>query len=146
MPAKISEVRDRVASIMSDLVGGLQLNPGGDLSFDYETATVYVNVRPFMEDSTVVNVFAFTNVGLQPTRELFEFVARHSGDWIFGHLAVFGDSDGQGEVTLVFRQTMLGDYLDAEELTAAVVAVATTADQIDDQIKQQFGGRTARES
>src|SRR5262245_53702902 len=146
MPAKISDVRDRVSTIMSELVGGLQLNPGGDLSFTYETVTVYVNVRPFGDESTVVNVFSFTNAGLGPSTELYEFIARHSGDFVFGHLAILDQDGSEDEIVLVFRQTLLGDYLDAEELAAAVAAVAATADDIDDQVKERFGGRLASES
>jgi Putative bacterial sensory transduction regulator len=143
MPAKLSEVRDQVATIMSELVGGLQLNPGGDLSFRYETVKVFVNVRPLGDDSTVVNVFSITNAELTPSPELFEFVARHSDDWMFGHLALLDEGENSTEVALVFRHTLLGDYLDPEELAAAVAAVATTADTIDDQVKEQFGGSTA---
>jgi T3SS (YopN, CesT) and YbjN peptide-binding chaperone 1 len=138
MAAKIGEVRDQVATILSNMVGSLQLNPGGDLSFEYETARVIVNVSPFGDDSTVINIFAFTNAGLDASPALYEYVARHSGDWVFGALSVVDEEDGN--MAVILRQTLLGDFLDPEELGAAVAAIATTADEIDDAIKEQFGG------
>jgi hypothetical protein len=138
MAPKIGEVRDQVATIMSNMVDNVQLNPGGDLSFEYETAKVIVNVSPFGDDSTVINIFAFTNAGIDASPELYEYVARRSGDWVFGALSVLDEDDGN--VALILRQTLLGDFLDSEELSAAVAAIAMTADEIDDPIKQQFGG------
>jgi Putative bacterial sensory transduction regulator len=143
MASNTSETRDRVASMLASMVGRVELDAGGELSFAYESTRIYVNVRPFGEDASVVNVYAITNVDLTPSPELYEFVATHSGDWVFGHLAMEQTDD---KAAVLFRETLLADFLDQAELQTAVAAVATTADQVDDQIKEKFGGRLATET
>jgi hypothetical protein len=143
MAVNISATRDRVASMLAALVGSIELSAAGDLSFPYESTRVFVNVRPLVDDSTVVNVFAFTNVDLVPSAELYEFVALHSGDFVFGHLSL-DVTEGKG--TLILRHTLLADYLDEPELNTAVRAIALTADDIDDELKAKFGGRLATET
>jgi hypothetical protein len=142
MATSMSATRDRVASMLAALVGPVQFAPGGDLSFPFESTRVFVNVGSLADGSAVVNVFAFTNLNLDPTPELYEFVATHAGDWVFGHLALSVDG---GKGSLIFRHTLLADYLDDAELASAVRAVAVTANDIDDQIKEQFGGSLASE-
>jgi FHIPEP family/Putative bacterial sensory transduction regulator len=140
--APIEETRDRVASMLAQIVGPVQVDQDGDLTFPFESTRVYVSVRPFGEASSVVSVFAITNVGLTPSDALAKFVATHGSDWLFGHLAM---AEHEGMARLIFNHTLLGDYLDREELEVAVAAVATTADRLDDEIKEQFGGQTMSE-
>ena len=40
-----------------------------------------------------------------------------------------------------FNHNLLGQYLDPDELEATVAAVAQTANELDDEIKDRFGGR-----
>jgi hypothetical protein len=49
--------------------------------------------------------------------------------------------DSQGSWRVNFEHTLLGDFLDPEELRQAARVVGTTADEIDDVIVQKFGGR-----
>jgi hypothetical protein len=143
MAVNISETRDRVASMVANLVGRVELSPDGTLSFPYETTRVFVGVRPWGEGSTVVSVYAITNVDLEPSPELHEYVALHTDDWVFGHLVM---SVSEGKAAVGFSHSLLGDRLDAEELHTAVAAVAVTADEVDEQIKERFGGRLPAES
>ena len=46
---------------------------------------------------------------------------------------------------LGFSQRLLGDYLDEEELTHTVVAIAGTADILDDELQAKFGGKRFHE-
>jgi FHIPEP family/Putative bacterial sensory transduction regulator len=140
--APIDETRDRVASMLARIVGPVEVDSDGDLTFVYESARIFVGVRPFGDASSVVSVFAITNVGLTPSDALARFVAIHGSDWLFGHLSMV---ERDGMARLIFNHTLLGDYLDREELEVAVAAVATTAARLDDEIKEQFGGQTVSE-
>ena len=40
----------------------------------------------------------------------------------------------------MFSHTLLGDYLDPEELRSAIGAVATTGNDLDDEVQDRFGG------
>src|SRR2546423_3749677 len=142
MAPTLSETRDRVTSMLAGIVGRVAPAARGGLSFAYESTRINVDVLPFGDDATVVNVYAITNVDLTPSPELYEFVATHSDDWVFGHIALW---EAEGPAALAFRHTLLADYLDEPELRSAVAAVAVTADEVDDKIKAKFGGRLATE-
>ena len=78
---------------------------------------------------------------VDPTPALFEWIARQGGNFYFGHVTAYDDSTSPGKVFLLFSHTLLGDYLDEEELSSAMWGVLTTADKLDDELKQKFGGK-----
>ncbi len=47
--------------------------------------------------------------------------------------------------TSPWTHTLLGDYLDEEELHNAVGAVVTTADRLDDELQSRFGGKRSED-
>lgn len=42
---------------------------------------------------------------------------------------------------IFFTHSLLGDYLDEDELVRAVTGMLVVADEIDDELEKQFGGR-----
>jgi hypothetical protein len=78
---------------------------------------------------------------VDPSPALYEWVAREGGNFLFGHVSAFDDSSSPGKLFLVMSHTLLGDYLDEEELSSALYAVLATADKLDDELKQKFGGK-----
>jgi hypothetical protein len=139
MPANLAAMRQQVQRILARQVGSIQVTADEEFSFPYESTRIFVRVDPFGENGTTVSVYAITNADIPPSPELFHYVATEGSSWTFGHLGA-GEAE-DGTVTTTFRQTLLGEYLDPLELRAAVVAVATTADDLDDQIKERFGGK-----
>jgi hypothetical protein len=75
---------------------------------------------------------------LPPAPELFEYVATNANSYQLGHL--YAARVDNGTVTVGFAHSLLGDFLDDEEVFSAVVAVLGTGNQLDDEIKAQFGG------
>jgi hypothetical protein len=139
MAARTALVTDRVGQMLANFVGPpLQVDRDGDFTFPYESARVFVRVSVYGETSTIVIIFAITNREIPSSPELFKWVAIHSSDRIFGHLVAVEEADG---VSVQCRHALLGDFLDRDELAAAVGGVATMADDIDDQIKELFGGK-----
>ena len=51
------------------------------------------------------------------------------------------EEDGSQTGFLQFAYTLLGDYLDEDELGTALWTVLFTADRLDDELQAQFGGR-----
>jgi hypothetical protein len=41
----------------------------------------------------------------------------------------------------MFRYALLADYLDEDELSTAMWSVIGTADELDDELQKQFGGK-----
>ena len=78
---------------------------------------------------------------VDPSPGLYEWVAREGGSYLFGHISVHEDSTAPGKLFVMMSHTLLGDYLDEEELSSALYAVLGTADKLDDELKQKFGGK-----
>jgi hypothetical protein len=131
-------LKDKVQRYLTELVGTVEVAPDGALTLQVGSTRVFVRSLPWGEDKTTVGVSCPVLMGVKASPELFEHVATHSDDYLFGHLSAQRADDGT--VTVTFTHTLLGDYLDPEELKVAVGAVVTTADQIDDDLKARFGG------
>ncbi|MGE0556501.1 MAG: hypothetical protein AB7R55_24005 [Gemmatimonadales bacterium] len=93
------------------------------------------------ESRTLVLISALILRGVQPTPQLFEWVARQGGSRWFGHVEVHDDRDNPGTVYLLLSHTLLGDFLDEKELETAMYAVLGGADSWDEELQKQFGGK-----
>lgn len=74
---------------------------------------------------------------------LFERIARDSDKWYFGHLGMGPyDVDGEhkGQVYIYLSHTLLGDYLDPDEVISCVFSMLNVADEIDNAFVAEFGG------
>lgn len=78
---------------------------------------------------------------VRETPELFRWVAVKGTAYVFGHACWNPDEDYPGTGMRSFDHTLLGDYLDLPELHAALGALATTADEVDDSLHHRFGGQ-----
>lgn len=134
----VAEVKEKVQRTLAKEFGTISVDADGDYWVTAGSARVYVAVKEWGERS-VVDVFAQTNFGLTPSPELYEWVAKHTSSYRFGHVSLIEFDDGSARVD--FRHLLLGDFLDPDELLVAVRAVGITADEIDDEIKDRFGGR-----
>jgi hypothetical protein len=95
------------------------------------------------DDSPVfVRVSAAILFDVPVTNDLFRWVATEGADYRFGNAHLYLD-ESETTAQLFFSHTLLGDYLDAEELNYAVAAVGFTADRLDDELLSLFGGRRA---
>ncbi len=78
---------------------------------------------------------------VDPSPALFEWVAKEGGSFFFGHVTVHDDQSSPGKLFLMMSHTLLGDYLDEEELSSAMYAILGSADKLDDELKGKFGGK-----
>ena len=78
---------------------------------------------------------------VDPSPALYEWIAREGGTFFFGHVSAHDDVSTPGKLFLVMSHTLLGDYLDEEELSSAMYAVLGSADKLDDELKGKFGGK-----
>lgn len=109
----------------------------GRWSIRYGSAKVEIQVGVFDEDSSVVLVESPAVTGARPSEELYRHLATQSAFHSFGHLGAIETGD---TVTITFGHSLLGEFLEPAELRTAVIAVAYSADQIDDDLAQRFGG------
>jgi hypothetical protein len=132
----VEELRRRLERYLDELFGGHQTDPEGDYVVPFGSALAFLRPIEIYGGQTAVRVWAITNVDVPVTDELTRFVATENGKLVFGVLSV---DEQRGAVLL--GHTLLGEFLNREELKVAVAAVATVADGYDDEIKSRFGGR-----
>lgn len=93
------------------------------------------------DPSTLVGVSSPLLWEVDPSPALFEWIAKEGGRFFFGHVTAYDDSSAPGKLFLVMSHTLLGDYLDEEELHWALFTLLQTADKLDDELKEKFGGK-----
>ena len=133
------------------LTGPMKLNVqlhGDTLAVRFQDASTQVHLRVVEgkpnedgEPSTLIHVTAPILRAVDPSPALYEWVAREGSDAMFGHVMVLDDSKEPGKLFLLMRHTLLGDYLDPDELQATLWAVLGSADRWDDMLQQRFGGK-----
>jgi hypothetical protein len=92
------------------------------------------------EPQSLIVISSMILRGVKPSPALFEWVARNGGSRWFGHVEVYDEKE-TGTVMLIMSHTLLGDYLDEKELEHGMFAVLRSADEWDDQLQKQFGGK-----
>ena len=134
--ADVEALRQRVQQILLDHDLKLQLNKLG-VMVPFESTTIQVVCSELGNDHTVISLRGLVSQYVPITPELKAFVAEQSGIYTFGHPAYL-EMDGMAYIE--FRHNLLGDFLDPDELMVALGAVAHTSDELDDVIKEKFGG------
>lgn len=130
------DLRHHVGGLLRTILGGYEVDAFGNFTFTHEGARVFVTVGAGPAGPHV-GVFSVTNLDLDLTPDLGSFLLTTNHRLGFG---AFSYDESNRAVWL--RHTLLGTTLDGPELHSAVAAVASTAAQIDDTIRDRFGGRT----
>lgn len=138
--SNIAGVRERVQTFLTS-EGPVTIDANGRFSIRNGSTNGFIEVKAHGNgEATIVSVLAPLLFGVRLTPELYKYVALHCDDWTFGSLGLWPDETGESGM-LVLRHTLLGDYLDKDELMYAVYGVLGTADDIDDELQKQFGGK-----
>lgn len=132
----VEELRRTLERYLDEIFGGHQADPEGDYVVAFGSAMTFLRPAEIYGGQTAVRVWSITNLDVPVTDELTRFVATENGKLVFGVLSL---DESRGAVVLA--HTLLGEFLNREELKVAVAAVASVADGYDDQIKTRFGGR-----
>ena len=93
------------------------------------------------EPRSLVRVSAPLLRGVQPTPALYEYLARESPSFWFGNIRVWDDEETKGMVSMTLGHTLLGDFLDEDELRVALFQILNSADELDDELQKRFGGK-----
>ena len=137
-------VKERVQAYLTS-AGPVQIDDKGRYSLESGSTRTFVEVMPHPDGKvSLVMVTAVVLFEVPLTPELFRHVALHTDDWVFGHLFVTEGEDGKGMVLM--RHMLMGDYLDKDELMYVVFGITGVADDLDEKLKEQFGGKTYEES
>ncbi len=129
-------VKNKIQQILMDQELMVTLLPNG-FQVPFDTTAVNINVLE-QETRTLVMMFVPVLREVPPSPELFKYIAIEGQQYFFGNLRYVPDVD-QGLVS--FEQTLLGDYLDADELMASLAALASTGNELDEELQKRFGGK-----
>jgi len=145
MPSLV-ELRDQVQRILTSEFNNVSVDSDGDFSLRHESARVFIRCREqkLSEDRsrTLLTVWAIVLGEVPPSPELFHYVAVEGSNYIFGHLVCL---EHESSVWIHMTHQLLGDYLDSEELVSAVLGIAFSANDLDDELQSRFGGRRFHE-
>jgi hypothetical protein len=140
--AENQSVNDKTREYLNSLFGEVNVRIVGETCLLQEGSTfVYVRTFPIGEKRAGVEIFSYVVIDVDLTPELMRFLLTRNLRLTLGAFGVAEGKDGKGSVVLT--HTILGDSMGREELYASVCAIASAADEIDDQIVASFGGTTA---
>jgi hypothetical protein len=139
MAPDLEALRAKVQAYLTS-EGPVLVDSDGDYGIRSGSSQTYVRVLAHPNgEASLVTVFTPLLRGVTPTPELYEYVATHQSGQIFGRLFV-SSQEGADTVDLYLDHALLGDFLDREELLYAAYGISGTADDLDDELKEKFGG------
>jgi hypothetical protein len=134
MPANGDLVYNKVRDMLLERGLSVQLIEGG---FQVPNESTAVNIRILPQESrTLIQLFVPLLRELPASPELFEYIATEGQDYFFGTMHYVREAS-----LLVFEHTLLGDYLDADELHETLDALAITGNDLDEDLQKRFGGK-----
>lgn len=138
MPGDVAATRAKVQQYLTQNFSDVNVDSDGNYSLRKGSTRVFVRIKSHDDsDWTWVTLEIPLLLHVKETPEVFEHVALHGDDYIFGHLSASRTDEG---LVILFSHALLGDYLDEEELTRAVGGMLYVADDMDDELEKQFGG------
>lgn len=136
----VPSLRAHVGDLLRAFLGGYLVDAFGNMTFTHEGARVFVTVG-MSPIGPQVGVFSITNVDVELTPQLAEFLLTTNHGLGFGAFSYDGDNRA-----VWLRHSLLGTTIDAPELQSAVAAVASTAAHFDEVIQAEYGGRAFRDA
>lgn len=141
--ATVEATTSRVQRILVDKFTGVSLTKTG-FCVEHGSTAAFVDVRDWGEDpdgnpETLVRVGSPVGRDIAGTPELFKWVATEGQQQFFGGIRAMEQENGSW--FLMLEHTLLGDFLDPAELETAVTFVLLAADDLDEKVRSQFGGK-----
>ncbi|HEX8906218.1 MAG TPA: hypothetical protein VF771_15320 [Longimicrobiaceae bacterium] len=147
----MADVDHTMMKVQRLLTGPMELRisiQGNSITVTFTDSSTRININ-FIEwgtnkagdPSTLVQLTSPLLWEVDPSPALWEWIGREGGNYYFGHVSAYDDSSAPGKLFLMMKHTLLGDYLDEEELHWALYQLQNTADKLDDELKGKFGGK-----
>lgn len=134
----LEQLNDVVKRTLMDEFTQVEISDSSGFTLRHESARVFISCVKPEGQFGVVHIEAPLLFDVPESPELFEFIALHADDYVFGHLSA--SRSGDHSLVIVFSHSLLGDYLDDDELIRAVTAVLGVGNELDDTLQRQFGG------
>lgn len=131
-------LREKVQRFLIDQYGSVSIDRDDDFFVKRGSAVVYIRVFTWGDTSCLVKVWSILTTDVPLTPDVYRWAAVDGQAYYFGHARVVEGENGLGRIQ--FEHVLLGDVLDADELNATVHGVASSGDELDDELVARFGG------
>jgi hypothetical protein len=138
-------VQAKVQQFLTSIYGTATIDSDGDFTVRRGSARGFLRVIGPEDNSdrpVFVSIFVPVLRGAIETPELHKWIA-YQGNDVYGRYSLSESDDGT--VDLMLTHVLLGDYLDEAEVGYAVGWIMQTADEVDEELQQKFGGRRFHE-
>ena len=132
---RIARAEGYVERLLVATYGEFTRDPAWGYNGPFGSARVFVDVRPFLGESTVVRVASPVLSRVELSDALALRALELADATPIGRFSYLGERK-----ELWFEHTLLGDALDPDELELAVGTIARVADGEDDELAAAFGG------
>ena len=137
-PVDLGPLRARIENYLRQKGIAYEVLPDGRYALRQGSTKVFIVPMQWTGGQTLVKLFAPVSMAItQISPELTRFLAEKNGELLFGKFSL--DSKNKA---IWYEHVLLGTSLDADELFSAVVAIALTADQYDEQVRALSGGKS----
>ncbi|MFY1638295.1 T3SS (YopN, CesT) and YbjN peptide-binding chaperone 1 [Solwaraspora sp. WMMB335] len=119
-----------VAEYLGTTVDQLRLDSDGNIGIRAGSAMIFVRAQ---EDTQLVDVFSPLLVGVQPSETLYRRLSDLTSSMLVSRLYCTGD-------TVWASIPVFGADFQSRHLVLAIRAMGELADDLDDQLRQEFGG------
>lgn len=136
-------VKGKVQRILADALGSVEINREGAFVVRHESTVTFVEVFPINETEDadiVVRVVCPMVTAVNMTADVMRWVAIEGQQFHFGSCYVNPDTDSSTG-WIYFRYSIVGNDLDPNELIGALYRTVNTANDLDDILKDKFGGK-----
>lgn len=143
--ASVDATTQKVQRILTSEFDSVRLTKDGGFAIEHGSTITFIEVLEWAPDAdgnprSLVRVWAPLGRDVRRSPEMYRWAATEGQAKLFGGVSILENPDGDGAF-LMFATTLLGDYIDPAELTTAVFAVVFTADDLDDLVRERFGGK-----
>ena len=138
MAGDVAAARAKVQQYLTQNFNNINVDADGNHSLRNGSTRMFVRTQTqdHLDWTAVILEIPLLNK-VKETTAVFEHIALHADDYIFGHLSVTRGDEG---LIIWFSHSLLGDYLDEAELCRAVGGMLSLADDLDDALQAEFGG------
>jgi hypothetical protein len=134
--SSVSKVQKKVQDILSSEFGSVRVSADGSIKIPYESTMVNISVEEWLNDQSIVVLNGIIASDSKSNTSVYEWINTQNAALRMGNIYHL---PGKNNITIL-SYSILGDFLDPEELTNALRAVVFLADKLDDEFIQKFGG------
>jgi len=141
----VDVISAKVQRMLISEFGNVRLTKDGGFAIDMGSTVVFIEIKEWTADKdgnprSLVYLWSPLGREVKQSPELYEWAATEGRQKWFGGVAVQKSKEGD-TAFVTYDHTLLGNFVDPDELYSAIYMVGWTADDLDDMVTTKFGGK-----